>query len=80
LPSRRWRWLDDSGNKYFLLGAFVSAHEWVPLPIAERIAWQQGVDHTWEDCYCGCDPDWHYLDVRPWAPMLHCSNCKKGDT
>ena len=58
----------------------MSAHEWVPLPIAERIAWQQGVDHTWEDCYCGCDPDWHYLDVRPWAPMLHCSNCKKGDT
>jgi hypothetical protein len=50
--------------------------EWVPLPIAERIGWEQGVDHTWENCYCACDPDWHYLDTGPWAPMLHCSNCK----
>lgn len=54
--------------------------EWVPLPTEERIEWAQGVDHTWDNCYCGCDPDWHYLDAGPWAPMLHCGNCKEQES
>ena len=51
--------------------------EWIPLPLAERFGWGWGEGHTWDDCYCKCDPDWHYLDIRA---GLHCSLCKTDNT
>ena len=43
--------------------------EWT---LADRFGWG-GEGHTWDDCYCKCSPDWHYLDV---GAMLHCGDCK----
>ena len=45
------------------LDASVTAHE--------------GVGHVWDDCRCGCDPDWHYLTS---TALLRCGNCEEGDT
>ena len=33
--------------------------------------------HVWDDCICGCDPDWHYLNFHA---VLCCGNCKEGET
>ena len=43
--------------------------EWT---LDERIGWG-GEGHTWDDCYCKCSPDWHYLNIHA---ALHCGDCK----